>query len=221
MKNYEKKLLLYIGILVGFIILSIYSYFEIKEGIHFMLAWNAVLAFIPVFIIFVFDKNRDKPIIAVISFLIWFVFYPNSLYLITDLIYLDSDNYMLSLGLYQGLDYLQDFNAYLAFFHLFIGALLGVITSVFSFGYFLDFTKSKFPKYLVFFYLTIPLVSSIGIYIGRFLRYNSWDILNIFGLIKDFFISINGFSIAFILMFAFIQYIIFGYIILNQKLNEK
>lgn len=219
MKHKEKKLLLYITILIGFIILSIYSYFQINQGIHLMLAWNALLAFIPVFIIFVFDKYQDKIAIAIPSFLIWFVFYPNSLYLITDLIYLDSDNYMISLGIYQGLDYLQDFNAYLAFFHLFIGALIGVVTSVFSFGYFLNFVKNKFPKYLVVFYFVVPLISSIGIYIGRFLRYNSWDLLNILSLVNDFFAGLNSFSIAFILMFSFIQYLIFGYIILNQKLN--
>jgi uncharacterized membrane protein len=219
MKHKEKKLLLYITILIVFIILSIYSYFQINQGIHLMLAWNALLAFIPVFIIFVFDKYQDKIAIAIVSFLIWFVFYPNSLYLITDLIYLDSDNYMISLGIYQGLDYLQDFNAYLAFFHLFIGALIGVVTSVFSFGYFLNFVKNKFPKYLVVFYFVVPLISSIGIYIGRFLRYNSWDLLNILSLVKDFFAGFNSFSIAFILMFSFIQYLIFGFIILNQKLN--
>lgn len=209
--NFKKALLLDVVIFVLFVLLSIFTFFQVAEGIHLMLILNMTLAFVPLGIIYLVELLKEKRSWVIALGVIWFFFYPNSLYLITDLIYLDSNNYMMSLGMYQELLYLQDIDAYLAFFHLVVAAIIGIMIAIRSFKYFYKIFLNIFPKYKYIFLVLVPFFASVGIYIGRFLRYNSWDVLNIYRLIIDFFKSLSWFTLVFILIFTFLQYLIFGY----------
>lgn len=214
----SKKRLVNQGILfVLFVVLSLIVFTIVDRGIHFMLAWNAFLAFIPIGILYLFDSYKDKKILSVFLFLVWLFFYPNSLYLITDLIYINQDAFMQDQGIYQGLIYLQDFNAYLGFFHLFLGALYGLTLSLISFRYFYAFFRNLNKKYHLYFYIICPILVSIAIYIGRFLRFNTWDIIDPINLLVRAFNSIDGFALLYIALFVLIQYIIFTYDLLIKK----
>lgn len=202
---------------VLFVILSIIVFHIVERGIHFMMTWNALLAFVPICLIYLFDRYKKTKGLNWILFLIWLFFYPNSLYLITDLIYLNQDTFMQDQGMYLGLLYLQDLDAYLGFFHLFLGAMYGVMLSFISFKYFYHFLEEQNQKHHIYFYIVIPLLVSVAIYIGRFLRLNSWDVLNPFYVIQSFYQSINGFTFVYIALFCLIQYILFGHYILSRK----
>ncbi|MDD3129585.1 MAG: DUF1361 domain-containing protein [Candidatus Izemoplasmatales bacterium] len=209
---------IHLVIFVGFYFLSAIVSLIVLDGIHIMMIWNAFLAFIPVFIVYLFERFKKSKIWSLVLFLSWFFFYPNSLYLVTDLIYLSKDNYMVDTG--YTLSYLQDIPSYLAYFHLFIGAMLGIMTAFFSFDYFYEEFKIRFKKFRHLYFIFIPLISSIGIYIGRFLRYNSWDLLNVFGIVKDFFRGFSWFSLLYIGIFMMIQYLVFGYIYLSRRIKK-
>lgn len=212
----SKKQLFVHGIIFGiFVILSIFVYIFTERGIHFMLAWNALLAFIPLVFICLYDKYQKRKYLNWILFFIWLFFYPNSLYLITDLIYLNQDSFMQDQGMYLGLLYLKDFKVYLGFFHIFLGAMYGVMTALVSFKYFYNnLEKVSIKRY---FFICVPILVSVAIYIGRFLRLNSWDILNPYGVIIELINDFDGFTILYILLFTLIQYILFGGYILQKK----
>ena len=184
-----------------------------------MLIWNALLAFIPVVMVLVHSKIKEKKVLAIFIFLLWLIFYPNSVYLVTDLIYLESSNYIESLGLYQGLLYLQDFGSYLALFHFIIAAFMGGVFAYHSFTYFFEECSKINLKTKILFFIFIPFIASIGIYIGRFLRYNSWDVLNVLSLTKDFIQSLDLFSLFFILGFTVLQYVFLGYPLIYKKIK--
>ncbi|MFP4479133.1 MAG: DUF1361 domain-containing protein [Candidatus Izemoplasmatales bacterium] len=180
-----------------------------------MLGWNAFLAFIPLVFVYLYDRNQKNKHLKWLLFLIWLFFYPNSLYLITDLIYLNQDTFMEDQGMYQGLLYLKDFKVYLGFFHIFLAAMYGVMTALISFDYFYKkINKSTFKMY---FFIGVPILVSIAIYLGRFLRFNSWDLLNPFRIISGFINDISVFTFLYILLFTLIQYILFGGYILKEK----
>lgn len=212
-----KHTLYQVILLCLFILLSIGVFLIVERGIHFMLAWNALLAFIPIFMVFLFDRYKDVRILNVFIFLVWLFFYPNSLYLITDVIYINQDAFMQDQGMYLGLVYLRNAHAYIGYIHLLIGAFYGLFLSLVSFRYFYDFFKSKFKLGHTIFFIFIPLLVSIGIYMGRFLRFNTWDIFNPFNLLKDLLVSIDGFAWLYMALFSLIQYIVFTMYLLSKK----
>lgn len=213
----NRYLIIHIFFMFGFFLISLFTFLQVEEGIHLVLIWNGILAFIPVALVHVYDRAGNRTIVKIIVFLLWLVFFPNSFYLVTDLIYLSSSDYMQSLGMYQGLEYLQNLNGYLSYFHLVLAALLGIAFAGFSFEYFHKKISSEIPKFGTVFFFLIPLLSSIAIYIGRFLRFNSWDILNVFGLVKDFVASLSWFSLVFILIFYILQILIYTYSLIKDK----
>lgn len=137
------------------------------------LVWNLFLAAIPYFIssYLVAKENAPWGIRNGLLFL-WLLFLPNAPYIVTDLIHLTHaeatyklfDAVIISLFALSGL--------------LFYCVSLQQIISIYS-------NKWKLWKVTVFKW-TIPFLCAFGIYLGRFLRWNSWDILqNPFGLFGD------------------------------------
>jgi uncharacterized membrane protein len=204
-------------VLVLFASLSIIVFSIVNNGIHLMLAWNAFLAFVPIGFIYLFDHHQNKKNLKWILFIGWMFFYPNSLYLITDLIYINQDTFMQDQGMYLGLIYLQDFKAYLGFFHIFLGAMYGVMTALVSFKYFYKYFNENHKKIKLYFFFGIPVVVSTAIYIGRFLRFNSWDVLNPYAIIVELINSFSIFNLFYILLFTIIQYVLFGGYLLQSK----
>ena len=95
----------------------------------------------------------------------WLLFFPNALYIITDLIHLSE---LSSVPLW--------FDAALLFCASFVGLLMAFA----SLRRAELFLMHRFSKRLVK-QLLIPLllfVSSFGVYLGRFERWNSWDVIS-------------------------------------------
>jgi len=96
--------------------------------------------------------------------LVWFLFFPNSPYIITDLLHLK--------GYQQNILW---FDSLL----IFVYASTGVLLSLNS----LQIAKQIFNNYLGktktwIILLVIILLSGFGIYLGRYCRLNSWDLFN-------------------------------------------
>jgi uncharacterized membrane protein len=132
---------------------------------YIFLVWNLFLAFIPwllstVLIVF---EMRSK-MLQVVLMLTWVLFFPNAPYILTDIIHLGIDssaprwyNLILLLsyaitGLFYGFVSLRNIETVLSSY---IGPRVINLMSVF-----------------------LIYLSCFGIYLGRFLRWNSWDILN-------------------------------------------
>ncbi|MGA9379710.1 MAG: DUF1361 domain-containing protein [Phormidium sp.] len=142
------------------------------------MAWNLFLALIPLFlsiILFVFPgfsgfQYNLKSLLWGIGFLVFMVFLPNAPYVLTDLIHLienikDNDSLWLI--------FLVLFPQYFLF------TLIGFTAYVLSIINLAKFLKSKGwqQKQIFTTELVIHALSAIGVYLGRFLRFNSWHII--------------------------------------------
>jgi uncharacterized membrane protein len=141
------------------------------------LIWNLFLAWVPYIISLYFTKKDMKDVSInnfAILFVFWLLFFPNAPYLVTDIIHITSSP--LPFIWYDGL---------LFFFFGWIGLLLGMI-SLFHIHQYLKNHLSILISELIIF--AICFVSSFGVYLGRFERWNSWDLfLNPSDLIKNSF----------------------------------
>lgn len=126
------------------------------------LVWNIFLAWIPFFL-----SAYLRPAPGWKNHLLlggWLLFFPNALYIITDLIHLAADT-----GVPKWFDAILIFSASAA-------GLLMAFVSLYRVEKFLQtFVKKKTANALVLFIL---FLGSFGVYLGRFLRWNSWDIIS-------------------------------------------
>lgn len=140
------------------------------------LPWNLLLAFIPYYIT---KKLMTRPAwienkwkLAAAS-LLWLLFIPNSFYIITDLFHL---------GKYDEAP--RWFDLTLIFSFAWNGLVFGIVSvkqmeSIVLLSY-------PAPRYGWLFIYFIMWLNALGIYIGRFLRFNSWDIItNPFSLLNE------------------------------------
>jgi len=138
--------------------------------------WNIFLAFIPFIIssLLLSFSKKEKPntVIFTLGFLLWFLFIPNAPYIITDFVHL---------GVVRGVPIMFDV------FLLFSSALVGLILGLQSLSHIEQIIKMKYSIRLTSFLMgLIILMVSFGVYLGRFLRFNSWDIfVNHTSLIKN------------------------------------
>lgn len=139
------------------------------------LAWNLFLACIPYIITRRLSK-KERPVFTsmkfISQFLLWLIFIPNSFYIITDLFHLD-----------EGPAAPQWYNLVLIFSFAWNGLLLGII-SLWQMEKLMG--QLLAVKWREIFLYAIMLLNGFGIYIGRYLRFNSWDVVaNPFQLTKD------------------------------------
>ena len=132
---------------------------------HIFLIWNIFLAWIPYATSNYFKryviKQKWKQLFLFFS---WLLFFPNALYIITDLIHLQESG---SAPVW--------FDAILLFTASFIGLLMAFTSLHNAEKYLLTIFKKKLPVF------TMPLiifVASFGVYLGRFERWNSWDVIH-------------------------------------------
>ncbi len=129
------------------------------------LIWNLFLALIPFLITnFLSYKKSSSKIFLVIAFCFWLLFLPNAPYIISDFEHLTERN---------NIPYWYDIM--LLFISSFSGLLFGMV-SVFQ-------MEQELKKYFSSKNTQIIIVSSIllsgyGVFLGRYLRWNSWDVFS-------------------------------------------
>ncbi len=151
----------------------------------------------------------------------WLLFFPNTYYTITDFIHLSRNIYYIQENPYSGFIYTLDYTIYLALFHILIGVLISVMLGTYSLYMMHQIINQLVGKYKAYIILVVIFfLSSIGIYIGRFLRFNSWDIFLPHKIISGFFRSFTLFSLQFIILFTFIHIVVYFFIYSFIKTNE-
>lgn len=147
------------------------------ENFNWM-AWNLFLALIPLALsIILFNlplfsafRFNLKSLLWGIGFIIYIAFLPNAPYVLTDLIHLvenvKENNSLMMIVL-------------VLFPQYFLFTLIGFTAYVLSVINLAKFLKSKGwqQKQIVTAELVIHALSAIGVYLGRFLRFNSWHII--------------------------------------------
>ncbi len=218
------KLRYIIAFMLGYVLLSTLIAYLDNDGLSLWLGLNVFLACIPICLIVllerVFNLNQYKYSIDGILIFIGFVFFfPNTFYIITDMIHLDFNDFYYQVW-YSDTVYLENIQAYLLLIHILFSVLVGIYAAIFSLAKLHAIMKQL--KYHMILHNSIIVgllfLSSIGIYIGRFLRLFSWDILNPGYVITNFMNHFSGFTILFVLLFTVTQIIIYyGYRFLFEE----
>ncbi|MCP4422859.1 MAG: DUF1361 domain-containing protein [Chloroflexi bacterium] len=123
------------------------------------LVWNLFLAWMPLFFAWMAHRYR---ITAVIYGPLWLLFFPNAPYIITDLLHLRYRNHVPIW-----------YDALLIFTFALTGLILGVV-SLYLMHELVAERYGRIPSWL--FVIAATGLSGYGVYVGRFLRWNSWDI---------------------------------------------
>lgn len=132
------------------------------------LIWNLFLAWIP-FLISYFTytatlSRRWVYVIVPVAAFFWLVFFPNAPYMLTDFQHLASDRWRTAPVWYDVL---------LLVWFSFTGLLLGMV-SLFLMQ---EIIRREYGRWIGWGFVTIvAALSSVGVYVGRFLRWNSWDV---------------------------------------------
>lgn len=169
----------------------------------FLIIWNNFLAVLPLIFALLAKKAYEahkKPSFIIASTL-WLLFFPNAPYMITDLKY----TYLHSEETY--LYYLTNgSNVYAWFFviNLALCVFIGLLHGMMSLNIMHNLVTKRFGKGVGVAAVSVTiLLSSFAIYIGRFPRLNSWDIIRPAFLIEKIADSATEFMPVFILIFSF------------------
>lgn len=133
------------------------------SALGYGLIWNLFLATIPLICSWIFQRSNahKRPFVAVGAFVVWLLFFPNAPYLLTDLIHL---NDMPSVPMWYVLAILLSCAG--------AGTLLGYLSLLRVH----DVVEQRFGKFIGWGIVGSSLMlSGFGIYLGRFLRWNSWN----------------------------------------------
>jgi uncharacterized membrane protein len=140
-----------------------------KTEHYAFLVWNLFLAWIPFMISYftytiALDRKQVYILIPVAAFL-WLIFFPNAPYILTDFQHLA--------GKWRDLPVWYDVMMLIWF--AFTGVLLGMV-SLFMMQ---EIVRREFGRWVGWgFVAVVAALSAAGIYAGRFLRWNSWDIFD-------------------------------------------
>lgn len=174
---------------------------------YWFLIWNLTLAWVP----FIFAGlayvlgRRSRSVLLVfvvlVTALIWLLFFPNAPYILTDFLHLGSMGDIVP-GWYDVL---------MLFWFAWTGLMLGVVSL-----YLMQDLVTRATGSVVgwLFVVAAAALGSFGIYLGRFLRWNSWDLLrrprplavDLYGTVTDPAAQpqLLGFTLLFALLFLFV-----------------
>ena len=167
-----------------------------KDSIVYLI-WNLFLAYVPYVISSCLVKKNMPVKHFVPVFIFWLLFFPNAPYLVTDVLHIA-----------DRVSPLLWYNSLLFFFFGWIGLLLGMLSLRQMHKYFQTHFSSLISELIIF---AICLISSFGVYLGRFGRWNSWDVFfNPSGLIRHSFNVSGGHMgtpILFVSIFTIFMYL--------------
>lgn len=153
-------------------ILLVIRVFKTDSTFYIFLIWNLFLACIPYAIALILSLQKTNSFIFWIGFACWLAFLPNSPYILTDLQHI-------KLSTLQSVWF--DVLLILSF------AVNGLVAGFASLSILQTSLQKRFSKKTTNFIIHfILLLCGFGIYLGRVLRWNSWDILqDPTGLLSD------------------------------------
>lgn len=206
-------------------------YLQERSGlfIHSAIIWNLFLAILPMLFLelFLYIRKKEKtPLnkgLSVLFFLAWILLFPNVPYLITDMIHISPLIFYVFTE--EGAWYVRDIMPWLQLCHIAIGVISGLLFGYRSLYHMHNYMIQNHKRLISWlFVLAICLASGYGVYLGRFLRLNSWDILHPIDLICEIVKNTELFAFEFTLVFAgfvYISYLMYYCICERGKIYEN
>jgi uncharacterized membrane protein len=189
------------------------------SGRYTSLVWNLFLAWIPFVLAYLAYalswKKRLLYFVLPIAVFLWLIFFPNAPYILTDLQHLAKQSNTAPLW----------YDVIVMVWFSWTGLLLGLVSLYLMH----DIIQRTFSKWLGWiFVFGVSVLSSFGVYLGRFVRFNSWDLLNnpkdvavtILGLAIDPSLRLLAFTVLFAVfyMFVYLTLYSFGHLLQEQAI---
>lgn len=148
------------------VLLVLVRYYITGSPTYFILWWNLFLAAIPFGLALLIAENKSlqKNTVFIPLGILWLLFLPNAPYLITDLLHLSYSHHR----------YIW-FDSLMILSYALCGLIYGLVSLKIMAEIFL--AKTNHAASHVFISLSL-FASGFGIYLGRYQRFNSWDIMN-------------------------------------------
>lgn len=148
-----------------------------------LMIWNLFLAYVPYAVSTWLTARQTRQrhahatLLRILASMLWLLFIPNSFYILTDLFHLADGH--------RNSQIPEWFDLALILSFAWNGLLLGVLSICQMERIFIP-GASVFHGWL--FLYPVMWLNALGVYVGRYLRYNSWDIItNPFDLLSDIF----------------------------------
>lgn len=183
------------------------------------LVWNLFLAWIPFiisYLAYVFSwKKWQLYLVLPISAFLWLIFFPNAPYILTDLQHLAKETSSAPVW----------YDVIVMVWFSWTGLLLGLVSMYLMH----DIVQRTFGRWLGWaFVFIVSGLSSFGVYLGRFVRFNSWDILDdpkeivvtILGLAVDPSKRLIAFTVLFTVFYLFVYLTLYSFAHLVQERTE-
>lgn len=168
-----QRIILYLAILTWIVIGVTFACFNILR-FRLTVVWNLFLAVIPLgFTLLIQHAEHKKApfLLRLPLWLLWLFFYPNAPYMTTDLLHLSRYEFYVQ-GRFSG-----GWQPWLGMLHLVTGVAVGVACGAVSLYLLHRLVKDLFSRGLGWaFVFTVSLLSGFALYLGRVLRFNSWDL---------------------------------------------
>jgi len=156
-----------LGLMTAFCFgLSLFRVFFTQTNVFLFLNWNLFLAFVPWVVssvVILYPRLQTKKSVIGLMLFSWLLFFPNAPYILTDLFHL---------RLKTAMPIWYDLVLILSF--AWTGLLFGLL-SLWDIEKILKKTVSG--KWTALMSVVFLFAGSFGIYVGRYLRWNSWDII--------------------------------------------
>lgn len=205
------------SVLAIHVIVLLFLGFVLLTPTHFtFLNWNIFLALLPLDFAIIVNISKRRSIQIIFS-LLWLLFYPNTMYMITDFIHLQ----YIGIGLTVRMQY---FNYAVLAAGVFMGVVLGMLSIELILKHYFHRRQELLQLVLIF---GLSLIASVGIYLGRFLRLNSWDVFTQTHRVARLVVSSTSMHmLAFVTLFAGVQFAIlvishFGISLIHNVLDKN
>ncbi|MCP0886323.1 DUF1361 domain-containing protein [Ligilactobacillus sp. WILCCON 0076] len=216
----SKKFKWFVRVVFWLYMLYVYITIFKQNSFYSFLLLNTFLAYIPIELSF--HMNEKQPALLFwLLFVLWILFYPNAPYILTDLFHLARMNP------YNPKNGLMSFNLHLwlNFTNLVASALASIVIGTWSVQYIVDVLMVRFKKKGTFLQILLVIlllvVSSIGVYIGRFLRlHTAYLFINPDWVMQQLMNMWNIRMLVFICFMLILQLIVWGaFFISRMSLN--
>jgi uncharacterized membrane protein len=152
----------------------LYWWFDISWRVlrtsYLLIAWNLFLAIIPLVLsVWLFRISERRSIFWWLIFAIFVAFLPNAPYILTDIIH------YVKIARLDVPESVVIFTLTPQYFLFLLAGLQCYVMSLLNLGYYLE--RRDQERFILPVELLSHLLSAIGIYLGRFLRFNSWDFI--------------------------------------------
>lgn len=177
---------------------------------YIFLIWNVFLAWLPLYFSLIYTNLKFKyKFCGYLIGLLWIIFYPNAPYILTDFIHLS--RYRFYGDIVYGEISSSNFAIWYNFFLISIFIIIGLVLSYVSLSVMHRHIREKYNTLIGWvFIVIISVLSGFAIYLGRFVRLNSWEIVTSpMKLIKIIINSFNIQALSFTALFGILTLFIY------------